>query len=433
MLYSDEQIQRANDQSISDFFRAMGYSADYESGEMHIHGFGGLKVDEERKLFHIHSRQVGGYGLIKCLQTAFDLSFPEAAKMALNGETPNSQSIDTNYTKRQFPKGENTFARGKAPPKREKVVKVFVMPQKDKNNKRVFAYLTEQRRISPQIVNELINTGLLFQDVKGNAIFLDVKDGVPCGAEFHGTGRKKYTIGNTKFADIENRTVIKAEPYIAYQVGEILKDEKDMKFVGYIYENEANIAVNEKDKKLITDIIEAVRNSDIDKETLESTVKQKLKSFNGVAEGSAGNFFEYVKFPNPQGAYVFESAIDMMSFMHLHPNAQNCEFVSMGGLKPSVVETLLQRGLKVALCVDNDEKGKFFCEGFGDRCTVITECHKNGVKDFNELLQKLNPKKNFTDTVKRISEWSDRVQEKAAAAKEALYENNKPLKTQYVR
>ncbi len=426
MLYSDEQIQRANDQSITDFFRSMGYSADYESGEMHIHGFGGLKVDEERKLFHIHSRQVGGYGLVYCLQTALGMSYPEAIKTALNGEMPNSNTKDFSYTKRQFPNGE-------LPPKREKPVKEFIMPQRDKNNRRIFSYLTQERRISPQVVNELINTGLLFQDVKGNAIFLDIKDGVPCGAEFHGTGRKKYTIGKTKYAEIENRTVIKTEPYIAYQVGEILKDEKDMKFVGYIYENEANIAANEQDAKLITDIIEAVRNSDIDKEMLESTVKQKLKSFNGVAEGTAGNFFEYVKFPNPQGAYVFESAIDMMSFMHLHPNAQNCEFVSMGGLKPSVVETLLQRGLKVALCVDNDEKGKYFCESFGDRCTVFTECHKHGVKDFNELLQKLNPKKNFTDTVKRISEWSYRVQEKAAAAKEALYENNKPLKTQYVR
>lgn len=426
MLYSKEQIERANAQSISDFFRSMGYSVDYESGEMHIHGFGGLKVDEERKLFHIHSRQVGGYGLVYCLQTALGMSYPEAIKTALNGEMPNSNTKDFSYTKRQFSNGE-------LPPKREKPVKEFIMPQKDKNNRRIISYLTEQRRISPQVVNELINTGLLFQDIKGNAIFLDVKDGVPCGAEFHGTGRKKYTIGKAKYADIENRTVIKTEPYIAYQVGEILKDEKDIKYVGYIYENDANIAANEQDAKLITDIIEAVRNSDIDKKMLESTVKQKLKSFNGVAEGTAGNFFEYVKFPNPQGAYVFESAIDMMSFMHLHPSAKNCEFVSMGGLKPSVVETLLQRGLKVALCVDNDEKGKYFCESFGDRCTVFTECHKHGVKDFNELLQKLNPKKNFTDTVKRISEWSDRVQEKAAAAKEALYENNKPLKTQYVR
>lgn len=67
MLYSKEQIERANAQSISDFFRSMGYSVDYESGEMHIHGFGGLKVDEDRKLFRIHSRQVGGYGLVYCL------------------------------------------------------------------------------------------------------------------------------------------------------------------------------------------------------------------------------------------------------------------------------------------------------------------------------------------------------------------------------
>ncbi len=330
MLYSKEQIERANAQSISDFFRSMGYSVDYESGEMHIHGFGGLKVDEDRKLFRIHSRQVGGYGLVYCLQTALGMSYPEAIKTALNGEMPNSQTKDLSYTKRQFPNGGNTFAQGKAPPKREKPIKKFIMPQRDNNNRRIFAYLTQQRRISPQVVNELISTGLLFQDVKGNAIFLDVKDGVPCGAEFHGTGRKKYTIGNTKFADIENRTVIKTEPYIAYQVGEMLKNEKNIKYVGFIYENEANIAVNKQDAKLITDIIEALKNSDIDREKLESTVKQKLKSFNGVAEGTAGNFFEYVKFPNPQGAYVFESAIDMMSFMHLHPNAQKLRICFYG-------------------------------------------------------------------------------------------------------
>ena len=46
MLYSKEQIERANSRNISEFFRGLGYSADYESGEMHIHGFGGLKVNE---------------------------------------------------------------------------------------------------------------------------------------------------------------------------------------------------------------------------------------------------------------------------------------------------------------------------------------------------------------------------------------------------
>ncbi|MCM1524780.1 MAG: DUF3991 and toprim domain-containing protein, partial [Ruminococcus sp.] len=318
--------------------------------------------------------------------------------------------------------------------KEEREKKKFTMPQKDKDNRKVFAYLTKQRRISPQVVNELIDTGLLYQDVKGNAVFLDIKDGVPCGAEFHGTGSKKYTFGNSKFSDIENRTVIKTEPYIAEQISEILKDEKDLKFIGYVYENEANIAVNSENSEIVTDLVEAIKNSDIDRAAIDKTVKGKLRSFNGVAEGTAGNFFEYIKFPNPQGAYVFESAIDLMSFMHLHPNAKDCEFVSMGGLKPSAVETLLQRGLKVVLCVDNDERGKELCKKFSGRCTVFTECRKNGVKDLNELLQKINPKKNFTETVGNMSRWSDKVQQKTAVAKEVIRNaNSRPVKAQFAR
>lgn len=428
MLYSKEQIERANSRNISDFFRGLGYSADYESGEMHIHGFGGLKVNENTHEYYIHSRQVGGYGLANCLQTALNVSFPEAMKMALNGELPNSDEKDKSYSDKPFPNGEWRK------PKEERVKKEFVMPQKAADNKRIFAYLTKQRCISPQVVNELINSNLLYQDIKGNAVFLDVKNGVPCGAEFHGTGQKKYTVGKAKFADIENRVVIKTEPYIAEQVGQILKDEKDFKYVGYIYEHEANIAVSEQDAKTIYDIIEAIGNSEIDKESLTETVKSKLASFNGVAVGTNENFFEYSKTQNPEKAYVFESAIDMMSFMHLHPNAVNCEFVSMGGLKPSAVNTLLQRNLKVVLCVDNDEAGKNFCKKFEGKCSVFTECHKNGVKDFNELLQKLNPKKNFYAVAYKISQWSEQAQRKAAIAKEAAANvRNNSLQAQYVR
>ncbi len=434
MLYSKEQIERANSRNISDFFRGLGYSADYESGEMHIHGFGGLKVNESTHEYYIHSRQVGGYGLANCLQTALNVSFPEAMKMALDGELPNSHEKDKSYSDKPFPNGE-VFPGGEwRKPTVEKVKKEFIMPQKAADNKRIFAYLTKQRCISPQVVNELIKSNLLYQDIKGNAVFLDVKDGVPCGAEFHGTGRKKYTVGKAKFADIENRVVIKTEPYIAEQVGEILKDEKDFKYVGYIYEHEANIAVSEQDAKTIYDIIEAISNSDIDKETLNEAVKSKLASFNGVAVGTNENFFEYKKIENPEKAYVFESAIDMMSFIHLHPDAKNCEFVSMGGLKPSAVNTLLQRNLKVVLCVDNDEAGKNFCKKFEGKCSVFTECHKNGVKDFNELLQKLNPKKNFYAAVEKISQWSEQAQRRAAIAKEAAANvRNNSLQAQYVR
>ena len=429
MYYTKEQIERANQQSITEFFRSNGYSCERKGREMHIHGFGGMKVDEVTQKYYIFSRQVGGVGLVDCLKKAFDLKFPEAVSMALNGEQPYSlYSVQhTSYAHRQFPNGE-------LPQAREKPVKEFIMPAKGNDNKRVFAYLTKQRCISPKIVSELINANLLYQDDKGNAVFLDVKDSKPCGAEFHGTGSKKYMIGNTKFSDIENRQILKVPPYIAEKIGEILKDETQIKFVGYVYETEANIAASAEDIMTISGIAEAVKNSVTDIDELNNAVRKKLKSLNGTAAGTADNFFEYKKSENPEKAYVFESAIDMMSFMHLHPDTDNCEFVSMGGLKLSTVETLLHRNLKVVLCVDNDEAGKNFCKNFLDICMVFTECHKNGVKDFNELLQRLNPKKNFTDTVQRMSQWSDRVQQKVSIAREAFAnDRNQSFKAKYVR
>lgn len=108
----------------------------------------------------------------------------------------------------------------------------------------------------------------------------------------------------------------------------------------------------------------------------------------------------------PKKAYVFESSIDMMSFMQLHPEADNCKFVSMAGLKNFAVEELLSKNLKVILCVDNDNAGKDFCERFKGRCLVFTECRMYGVKDFNELLKIQSDKRNFFYAVDKVTEWS---------------------------
>lgn len=419
MLYSEEQIQRANGQSISDYFRAQGYSCTREGREIHIHGFGGFKVREDTKEYYIHSEQKGGIGLVDCLRKTFNMTYPEAVKEALNGEMPNGKTQDNMrsfFPKRKFPTGE--FSE-----KEEK--KEFKQPQRDGDNKRVFAYLTKTRGISSQVVNELIAQNLLYQDIKGNAVFLDMKDGKPCGAEFHGTGCKRYFIGNADFSEIESRQIIKVEPFIAQQLDKILKDGKSVKYAGCVYATQANIAASPADMLKISDITEALHNCELDIKSLNAEVGANLKSFNGVAFGTGNNFFEYKRCGDPAGAYVFESAIDMMSFMHLHPEAQKCEFVSMGGLKPSVVESLLERGLKVALCVDNDGKGKKFQEKFADRCIVMNECAKGGVKDYNELLLKKYPKKSFIGEIHKMSEWAEKVQERAALSKETLSVGNR--------
>ncbi len=405
MLYSDEQIRRAESRGITEYFRSIGYSCDREGREIHIHGFGGLKVREETQEYYIHSRRVGGVGLINCLIKAFDMTFPEAIRAALDGEEPGAE----------YPSYESTanFPVSKKP---EKAAKIVVIPEAANDNRRVYAYLSRERCISPSIINELIRSGLLYQDTKGNAVFLHRRDNIPCGAEIHGTGRKKYTIGNTSYTDISDKRITAIEPCEAEILGRFLENT-DISFSGYVYSNEANIISDSKNHRVVNDMAELI--SGIDSSALNSDVQKKMKSYKGVASGTTNSFFEYTK-GKPEKAYVFESAIDLMSFMQLHPEVNDCSFVSMTGLKNFAIEELLSRNMKVIMCVDNDRAGREFCERFKGRCFVFTECRLYGIKDFNELLQKQFRKRDFFSAVDKLSEWSEKVIAKEQT-KEARY------------
>ena len=50
MLYTEEQIQRANERSISEYFRQAGYSCKRVGSETHIEGFGGFWAYQEPEL-----------------------------------------------------------------------------------------------------------------------------------------------------------------------------------------------------------------------------------------------------------------------------------------------------------------------------------------------------------------------------------------------
>ncbi len=187
MFFSDEQIERANGQGITEYFRRNGYSCDREGREMHIHGFGGLKVREDTQEYYIHSRHIGGRGLVSCLMNTFDMSFADAVRTALDGEQPAAEYAPE---RKILPK-RNVSASDRK--------KELVIPSRAADNKRIFAYLSKERCISPCIISELIRSGKLYQDDKWNAVFLHHRDNAPCGAEIHGTGRKKYVIGNKKY------------------------------------------------------------------------------------------------------------------------------------------------------------------------------------------------------------------------------------------
>ena len=115
--------------------------------------------------------------------------------------------------------------------------------------------------------------------------------------------------------------------------------------------------------------------------------------FKGIAEHSAeGHGFEVVR-GTGEKAFFFESAIDMLSYLHMHDQElENCRLVSLMGLKPSIVlDTMLRHNISpenVVICSDNDEKGNLFAsrlmEQYPDMKRVITP---DTYKDWNDMLR----------------------------------------------
>lgn len=383
MFYTEEQIKRANERSISEYFRSAGYNCKQIRSETHIAGFGGFYVKDTviPNQFYVHSQQTGGIGLVSCLMKVLDMPFKEAVQTALDGEQGRGEG-KTGHT------STPRYVQTKIEPKPE-----FEMLQKGADNRKAYSYLTKTRYINPEVVNAFIRAGVLFQDTKGNAVFLHSENGKPCGAEIHGTGGKSYTVGNSKYSDFSDRKVIPTEPYIAELLDRKLKNA-DVKFAGYVYEKNANIVADSKDFNVISNAISEILKSNIDRDAVENDVHSKLKNYKGVAPGTTESYFSYDK-GNPQKAFVFESAIDLMSFMSLHPDMTDCKFAAMAGLKPNVVEKLLEKNMPVTLCVDNDTAGEKFAGRFGSQ-----------VKDFNELLtaRKTVP---FKGKVNAVKSWAN--------------------------
>lgn len=118
------------------------------------------------------------------------------------------------------------------------------------------------------------------------------------------------------------------------------------------------------------------------------------KRYKGIASGTGDSAFQFMPNPSadgkPKRAYLFESAIDLMSFYALCDKSkiEGALFVSMAGLKPTVPKQLEAEGVKIISCVDNDDAGRRFEEenGFIRSEGVKRELDEKGYKDWNELL-----------------------------------------------
>jgi len=135
-----------------------------------------LAVKADRLSWYWHSRGIGGYGVLDYLMKVEHLPFREAVA-AVSGVRQAAAAVVTAMTK-----------------DRPEPAKSLILPEKAGMPLRLYDYLCLRRGIDGGIVSELIQKGMLYEDRRGNIVFV--------GFDEHGRARfasLRGTYGDAQF------------------------------------------------------------------------------------------------------------------------------------------------------------------------------------------------------------------------------------------
>ena len=155
--YSDNQIAVARQTDIKDFLENKeGFTFKQEGNSWRCVEHDSLVIMPDSMGWYWNSRQVGGASAIDWCEKIYNQKFHEAMNTIVgNADTP-AAALPANTTPIPVPKQERDF----------------LLPQANADNKRVYSYLTKTRGIDPIIVNQLISDKKLYQDTRGNCVFV---------------------------------------------------------------------------------------------------------------------------------------------------------------------------------------------------------------------------------------------------------------------
>lgn len=145
--------------------RYKGFHFRHSNGEYRCTEHTSLAVKSDRLSWYWHSKGIGGYGAIDFLMKIEGYDF-KGALSVLADEPSSCVSAPT-----ELPK-----------------TKTFSLPERAKSHRRAYAYLTATRGIDSHIINELFQEEKIYEDTKGNAVFVGFDEqGKPRYATLRGT------------------------------------------------------------------------------------------------------------------------------------------------------------------------------------------------------------------------------------------------------
>lgn len=177
-MYSDDQITFANQISILDYAQAVGLELDYRPKNVLVKGIDSLELTLDGREWHYHYSGIGG-GIVQFVTWLHDISWKDAMQKLLDyGRYGTSDQI-------LIPAGRIVSETGT----KEKEVPVpFVLPEKKKPYRNLFAYLIKTRKISQPVVQYFIEQKKLYMDKHNNCVFLSYNEkGQPVSAFLRGT------------------------------------------------------------------------------------------------------------------------------------------------------------------------------------------------------------------------------------------------------
>ncbi len=178
-MIDKDKVQAARDADLVAFLKSAGVRLERESGrskkglpQYRVPGMGGLIVSGSA-WYHFTTGKGGN--AVDYLMEFMGKTFKEAVEVLAGRGSVRPVVVDL-------------IPRQRPAERRE-----FVLPPRAGDNSRVIEYLEKRRGIERQMIEQIIQEGLLYQDVKGNCVFVcRDADGVPRAAYLRGTGSSRF-------------------------------------------------------------------------------------------------------------------------------------------------------------------------------------------------------------------------------------------------
>ncbi len=181
--FSEDQIALANSIDLVDYLRSNGETLIKSGREFRWQRYTSVTIRDNK--WYKHKTQEGGFP-IKFLEEFYGYQYPEAVELLLSYAHDTGISVRENVEEKQE-------------------VKEFVLPSRNTDMKKAYAYLLKTRFLDKDVIDEFVKNGLIYEDSKyHNVVFIGAdEDGVARHAHKKSTytrSEKSYR-GNVEGSD----------------------------------------------------------------------------------------------------------------------------------------------------------------------------------------------------------------------------------------